>query len=49
MLLKIGALRKLQFYYKETPTQVFSCEICESFNGLVTHIIFAIIRIIGEL
>ena len=41
MFIKIGVLKNLQFYLqnlqKETPTQVFSCEICAIFKNTFFH------------
>ena len=37
MFFKIGVLKNLQFYQKETPTQVFSCEICDIFKETFFH------------
>ena len=30
-------LQVLQLYYKDTPTQVFSCKVCEIFKNTFFH------------
>ena len=37
MFFKIGFLKNVQFYLKNTATQVFSCEICETFGNSLFH------------
>ena len=42
MFFKIGVLKNLQFYLKNTATQVFSCEIFETFGNSLFHRAFLV-------
>ena len=37
MIFQIGVVKNLQFYLKETSTEVFSCEICAIFENILLH------------